>query len=104
MVFTNHKSLQYVFTKIELNLHQMRWIELLKDYDMSVHYYLGKVNVVVDALSRLSMGSVAPDEEKRKELVKDVHMLALLVVPLMSISDRRCNSSEWGRIVFGSED
>ena len=54
---------------------------------MSVHYHPGKVNVVADALSRLSMGNVAHVEEKRKELVKDVHRLARLGVRLMSISN-----------------
>ena len=86
-VFTDHKSLQYVFTQKELNLRQRRWLEFLKDYDMSVHYHPGKANVVADALSRLSMGSVAHVEEERKELAKDVHRLARLGVRLMSISD-----------------
>ncbi|WMV41286.1 hypothetical protein MTR67_034671 [Solanum verrucosum] len=54
---------------------------------MSVHYHPGKTNVVADALSRLSMGSVAHVEEERKELAKDVHRLARLGVRLMSISD-----------------
>ena len=54
-VFTNHKSLQYVFTQKELNLKQRRWLELLKDYNMSVIYHLGKDNVVADALSRMSI-------------------------------------------------
>ncbi|KAH0720584.1 hypothetical protein KY290_005079 [Solanum tuberosum] len=58
-VFTDHKSLQYVFTQKDLNLRQRRWLELLKDYVMSVLYHLGKANVVADALSRLSVGSVA---------------------------------------------
>ena len=58
-IFTDHKSLQYVFTQRELNLRQRRWLELIKDYDMSFHYYPGKANVVVDALSRLSMGSMS---------------------------------------------
>ncbi|KAH0669267.1 hypothetical protein KY285_023426 [Solanum tuberosum] len=56
-IFTDHKSLQYVFIQKELNLKQKRWLELLKDYDMSILYHPGKANVVVDALSRLSMGS-----------------------------------------------
>ena len=58
-MFTNDKNLQYVFTKNGLNLRQRRWLEFLKDYDMSVHYHLGKVNVIADALTRLFMGSVA---------------------------------------------
>ena len=57
----------------------------LKDYDMSVHYHPGKADVVADAFSRLSMGSVAHVEEERKELVKDVHRLYRLGVHLMSI-------------------
>ena len=84
-VFTDRKILQYVFTQKELNLLQRRWLEFLKDYDMSVHYHPVKSNVVADALSRLSMGSVAHVEEERKELVKDVHSLACMVVRLMSI-------------------
>ncbi|WMV50137.1 hypothetical protein MTR67_043522 [Solanum verrucosum] len=59
-VFTDHKSLQYVFTQKDLNLRQRRWLEFLKDYDMSVHYHPGKANVVADALSRVSMGTGAP--------------------------------------------
>ncbi|WMV45356.1 hypothetical protein MTR67_038741, partial [Solanum verrucosum] len=55
-VFTDHKSLQYVFNQKGLNLRQRRWLELLTDYDMSILYHPGKANVVVDALSRLSMG------------------------------------------------
>ena len=65
-VFTNHKSLQYVFTQKELNLRQRRWLELLKDYDMSILYHPGKANVVADALSRLSMGSTTHFEEDKK--------------------------------------
>ena len=70
-----------------LNLRQRRWLEILKDYDISVHYHPGKANVVADALSRLSMGSVAHVEQKIKELVKNVHRLTRLGVRLMSISD-----------------
>ena len=65
-VFSDHKSLQYVFTQKELNLRQRRWFEFLKDNDMHVHYHPGKANVVADALSRLFMVSVAHVEEKRK--------------------------------------
>lgn len=34
----------------ELNLRQRRWLEILKDYDIVIDYYLGKANVVADAL------------------------------------------------------
>ena len=65
-VFTDHKNLQYVFTQKELNLRQMRWLELLKDYDISVLYHPSKANVVEDTLSRLSMGSVSHVENDKK--------------------------------------
>ncbi|WMV50577.1 hypothetical protein MTR67_043962 [Solanum verrucosum] len=56
------------------------WVELLKDYNMSVLYHPGKVNVVADAFSRLSMESVAHIKEDKKELARDVHRLARLGV------------------------
>ena len=77
-IFTNHKSLQYVFTQKELNLRQRIWLELLKDYDMSVLYNPGLANVVADALSCMNMGSVSHIDEAKKDIVKDVHRLARL--------------------------
>ncbi|WMV54907.1 hypothetical protein MTR67_048292 [Solanum verrucosum] len=59
------------------------WLELLKYYDMSVLYHPDKANRVADALSRLSMGSVAQVDDDRKELARDVHRLALLGVRLV---------------------
>ncbi|KAK1650794.1 hypothetical protein QYE76_068599 [Lolium multiflorum] len=52
-IYSDHKSLKYIFTQKELNMRQRRWIELIKDYDMEIHYHPGKANVVANALSRL---------------------------------------------------
>ncbi|KAH0710891.1 hypothetical protein KY284_012318 [Solanum tuberosum] len=84
-IFTDHKNLQYVFTQKDLNLRQKRWLEFLKNYDMSVHYHPGKANVVADALSRVSMGSLARAEEGSKELAKEVHRLAKLGVKVEGV-------------------
>jgi hypothetical protein len=51
-IYTDHKSLKYIFTQPDLNMWQRRWLELIKDYELDVHYHLGKSNVVADALSR----------------------------------------------------
>ena len=47
---------------------------------MSVLYHPRKANVAADALSRLLMGSVSQVDDYRKELARDVHRLARLVV------------------------
>ncbi|GJX04565.1 retrotransposon protein, putative, ty3-gypsy subclass [Tanacetum coccineum] len=44
-IFTDHKSLKYIFTQRELNMRQRRWLELLKDYDTNIQYHPGKANV-----------------------------------------------------------
>ncbi|GKA86958.1 putative reverse transcriptase domain-containing protein [Tanacetum coccineum] len=48
VVFTDHKSLQYILNQKELNLRQWRWLQLLSDYDCEIRYHPGKANVVVD--------------------------------------------------------
>ena len=71
-VFSNHKSLKYIFTQRDLNVKQRRWMEYLEDYDFTLHYHLGKANVVADALNRKSRGvlaSVASQEWQMFEIV-----------------------------------
>jgi hypothetical protein len=50
-VYTDHKSMKYIFTQKNLNPRQRRWLELIKDYDLENHYHPGKTNLVADALS-----------------------------------------------------
>jgi hypothetical protein len=51
-IYMEHKSLNYLFTQPDLNMRQRRWLELIKDYELEVHYHPGKANVIADALSR----------------------------------------------------
>jgi hypothetical protein len=51
-IYIDHKSLKYIFTQSELNMRQRRWLELIKDYELEIHYHPGKANMVADALSR----------------------------------------------------
>ena len=59
--------------KKDLNLRQRRWIEYLEDYDFTLNYHPGKVNVVVDALIRKSRGelNVSIGEWKLKDSLGD---------------------------------
>ena len=58
-VYSNHKSLKYIFMQRDLNMRQHRWMEFLEDYDFTLHYHLSKANVVADALNRKSRGALA---------------------------------------------
>nr|GEZ81954.1 retrotransposon protein, putative, Ty3-gypsy subclass [Tanacetum cinerariifolium] len=72
-VFTDHKSLKYIFTQRELNMRQRRWLELLKDYDTNIQYHPRKANVVADALSRKS-GMIAGIKVE-EEIIHDLERL-----------------------------
>nr|GFA70755.1 reverse transcriptase [Tanacetum cinerariifolium] len=72
-IFTDHKSLKYIFTQQELNMRQRRWLELLKDYDTNIQYHPGKANVVADALSRKSCMIAGIKVEE--EIIRDLERL-----------------------------
>ncbi|GJX28883.1 putative reverse transcriptase domain-containing protein [Tanacetum coccineum] len=55
VIYTDHKSLQHIFSQKELNMRHRRWIELFSDYD-----------VVADALSR--------KERVKPKRVRDMNM------------------------------
>jgi hypothetical protein len=42
-IYTDHKSLKYIFTQSVLNMRQRRWLKLIKDYDLEIHYHPRKV-------------------------------------------------------------
>nr|AAR06317.1 putative polyprotein [Oryza sativa Japonica Group] len=62
------------------NRCERRWLELIKDYDMGIHYHAGKANVVADALSRKSYCNVAWVEKLCCEVKRDLEHLNLSIV------------------------
>ncbi|GJS01159.1 putative reverse transcriptase domain-containing protein [Tanacetum coccineum] len=81
VVFTDHKSLQYILNQKELNLRQQRWIELLSDYDYEIRYHPGKANVVADALSR-------------KERIKPLRVRALMMTVHNELPKQICEAQK----------
>jgi hypothetical protein len=79
-VYTDHKSLKYIFTQKDLNLRQRRWLELIKDYDLEIHYHPGKANLVADALSRKVHVHSAIVAQLPDEIVEDFRRLNLGIV------------------------
>ncbi|GJZ77943.1 putative reverse transcriptase domain-containing protein [Tanacetum coccineum] len=75
VVYTDHKSLQYILDQKELNMRQRCWIELLCDYDCEICYQSGKANVVADALSR-------------KEREKSLRVRALVMTIYPDLTER----------------
>jgi hypothetical protein len=76
-IYTDHKSLKYIFTQKDLNMRQRRWLELIKDYDCCIFYHPGKANVVADALSRKSQGGVVKSEPTPDQLAQQIGMIQL---------------------------
>jgi hypothetical protein len=98
-ILTDHKSLKYIFTQSELNMRQIRWLELIKDYDLEVHYHPGKANVVVDALSRKVHCNHIELELVSDPLCEEMRRLNLEVVPQGSLYALTAESNLFDRIV-----
>src|ERR1044072_7971206 len=77
-VFSDHKSLEYLFDQKELNMRQRRWLELLKDYDFGLNYHPGKANVVADALSRKTL-HMSLLMVKELELIEQFRDMSLVI-------------------------
>jgi hypothetical protein len=78
-IYTDNKSLKYIFTQPDLNLRQRRWLELIKDYNLEIHYHPSKANVVANALSRKAYCHHLVTQES--ELCEEMRKLNLTIVP-----------------------
>ncbi|GJW08092.1 putative reverse transcriptase domain-containing protein [Tanacetum coccineum] len=75
VIYTDHRSLQHIFSQKELHMRQRRWIELFSEYDFKIRYHPSKANVVADALSK-------------KERVKPKRVRAMNMTLQSCIKDR----------------
>jgi hypothetical protein len=87
-IYMNNKKLKYIFTQSDLNMRQRRWLELIKDYELQVHYHPGKVNVVVVALSHKTHCNYLPvvpltGEESSIQVLPHLSLFNITLTPLL---------------------
>jgi hypothetical protein len=85
-IFTDHKSLKYIFTQADLKMRQRRWLELIKDYDLEVHYHPGKANVVADALSQKSQCNCVMMDSRINTQCDELSKMMIEVIPSGALS------------------
>ena len=76
-VYSDHKSLKYIFMQRDLHMRQRRWMEFLEDYDFILHYHPGKANVVPDALNRKSRGALSSIASREWQMIETVGQFGL---------------------------
>jgi ribonuclease HI len=79
-IYSDHKSLKYIFTQNNLNLRQCHWLELIKDYDLGINYHPGKANVVDDALSHKKYCNATFARRMQPELRREIEYLNLWIL------------------------
>jgi hypothetical protein len=85
-------------------MRQRRWLELIKDYDLEVHYHPSKANVVADALSRKAHCNRLELEPVSDPLCEEMRRLNLEVVPQGSLHALTAESNLYDRIVTGQRN
>jgi hypothetical protein len=87
-IYMNHKSLKYSFTQSDLKMRQRRWLELIKDYELEVHYHPGKANVIADTLSRKARCNYLPvvrltGEESSTHVLPNLSLFNIIHMPTL---------------------
>jgi hypothetical protein len=81
-------------------MRQRRWLELIKDYDLEVHYHPGKANVVADALSCKVHCNFLTVESYSETLYEDLRKLRLAIVEQGNLNAISAESNLYDRIVL----
>jgi hypothetical protein len=87
-IYTEHKSLKYIFTQPDFNMRQRRWLEWIKDYELEFHYYPGKANVIADTLSHKAHCNYLPavrwtGEESSTRVLPDLSLFNITLTPTL---------------------
>jgi hypothetical protein len=87
-IYADHKSLKYIFTQPDLNIRQRRWLELIKDYELEVHYHPDKANVIANTLSCKAHCNYLPTvcltgEELSTRVLTDLSLFNITVTPTL---------------------
>jgi hypothetical protein len=90
-IYTDHKSLKYIFTQSESNFRQRRWLKLIKDYDLNIHNHPGKANIVADALSRKHFCNNLMVQKEQTALYEEMEKLSLEIVHKEQLNEWRVN-------------
>jgi hypothetical protein len=98
-IYTDHKSLKYIFTQSELNMRQRRWLELIKDYDLEVHYHPRKANVVADALNRKNHCHCLTVKPMEFSLCHELERLNIKIVQQGRLTNVTIESTIKGQII-----
>jgi hypothetical protein len=80
-------------------MRQQRWLELIKDYDLEVHYHPRKANVTADALSRKVHCNHLELEPVSEPLCEEMRRLNLEVVQQGNLCALAAESNLYDRIV-----
>ena len=83
---------------------QRRWLKLIKDFDMKLHYHPGKANVVAEALSRKSYANTLVTGGLPKEIAEDLRELLLEIIPRGFVAALEVQSTLLGKIREAQKD
>jgi hypothetical protein len=78
---------------------QRRWLELIKDYDLEIHYHPGKANVVADALSRKTFCHCLIVREPDTTICQEMEKLNLGIVQQGILTNVKLESVLLQRII-----
>jgi hypothetical protein len=79
-IYSDHKSLKYIFTQDDLNLRQHRWLESIKYYDLGINYHPEKANVIADALIHKKYCNATFARTMQPELRREIKHLNIRMV------------------------